>query len=612
MRRTIPRSQAIYPYGVGAILDWGQECFIVEDIRSGGWSLGPRLELPRLQARVRAPDGFRAPPIAIGYAPGADLRVRRFPSWLFCPRCRRMSKWTDQREAESRGGVPRCRDRRCGSSLVPMRYVAACEAGHITDVDWHRWAHSGGNGADGPCSPASPDLYFMSRGDKGATLESLAVKCGRCSRERDLRDILTLNAMRSIGQRCWGRQPWQPREQESRCDQQLRVLQRSQTAVHYAEIVSAIDLSTDGDERATAVDEHLRLLAKNMMISSQADVTDIAKFLAQMASRALEVPVTAEEVLDWANREFNSRNGDEERNDADFDEEAVLEEEWPALSTPTRAGGTSSSLVVRRDLETDGRCPDLARLIEDTLLVEKLREVRAFTAFRRIRPDATKIPPDLGITPRRLWLPAIEVYGEGIFIRFSLDAVRAWEQSQEAGVSRRMRHVWNQLANGSGATRRFSRIAAIAPRFVMVHTFSHLFMRQLCYESGYGSAAVRERLYVSEDRVGLLIYTADGDSEGSLGGLVRQGRNDRFSDIVAAALERAVWCSNDPICSEMPEHGFEKLNRASCHACALAPETSCTHLNALLDRELVIGDGSRDVRGFFADYLEAAIGKGNS
>jgi hypothetical protein len=35
-KRTIPRSQAIYPYGVGAILDWGQECFVVLDTRGEG------------------------------------------------------------------------------------------------------------------------------------------------------------------------------------------------------------------------------------------------------------------------------------------------------------------------------------------------------------------------------------------------------------------------------------------------------------------------------------------------------------------------------------------------------------------------------------------------
>ena len=47
---------------------------------------------------------------------------------------------------------------------------------------------------------------------------------------------------------------------------------------------------------------------------------------------------------------------------------------------------------------------------------------------------------------------------------------------------------------------------------------------QLVFESGYSSSALRERVYAGPDMAGVLIYTADGDSEGSLGGLVRQDR----------------------------------------------------------------------------------------
>lgn len=48
---------------------------------------------------------------------------------------------------------------------------------------------------------------------------------------------------------------------------------------------------------------------------------------------------------------------------------------------------------------------------------------------------------------------------------------------------------------------------------------------------------------------GILIYTASGDSEGTMGGLVRQGRSDVFPNIFKKAIESAVTCSNDPVCS---------------------------------------------------------------
>ena len=87
----------------------------------------------------------------------------------------------------------------------------------------------------------------------------------------------------------------------------------------------------------------------------------------------------------------------------------------------------------------------------------------------------------------------------------------------------------------------------------------------------------------------------------------RQGRSERFAKTLTSALERAQWCSNDPICREMPEHGPGKLNRAACHACAFAAETSCGYLNALLDRNLVVGMGTevtgKNLNGFFDEVF---------
>jgi hypothetical protein len=156
------------------------------------------------------------------------------------------------------------------------------------------------------------------------------------------------------------------------------------------------------------------------------------------------------------------------------------------------------------------------------------------------------------------------------------------------------------LRQSNVAARRFSAVDAILPRFIAVHTFTHIVMRQLCFEAGYGLSAIRERLYVSSTHAGVLIYTADGDSEGSLGGLVRQGLAERLVGTILSGLERASWCSNDPICGELPENSLDGLNLSACHACALVPETSCSHFNLLLDRQLVVGDGrDKRVKGFF-------------
>ena len=73
-------------------------------------------------------------------------------------------------------------------------------------------------------------------------------------------------------------------------------------------------------------------------------------------------------------------------------------------------------------------------------------------------------------------------------------------------------------------------------------------------------------------------------------------------------LEEATWCSSDPLCISSMAQGFESLNYAACHACALLPETSCVARNTLLDRVSVIGgidkNGNRDGQGYFSDLFE--------
>lgn len=601
IRRTIPRSQAIYPYGPGAILDWGQECFIVLDTKREGWRHAPKVFLPRLQNRLGAPEGFKLPPVAREGRSTRPLDVQRFPAWLFCPRCRQMSKWDRAREVDNRGEVPRCSNRGCGpkSILVPMRYVAVCEGGHIADVDWYRWTHSTRAGAHGPCDPRQARLYFDARADKGATLDALSVRCAACSATRTLKEILNLNALAGV-QPCRGRQPWQPRDEETGCDHRPRVLQRSQTAVHYADIVSALDLTAPEDTGTSEMDEAMQSIVDAMLITTEEEAEQFIASFVRKASSVTGRMVDEGEVRSWIRQHFGTAP---ESTVLGYSESELLLEEWPALTTPTDIESDDARLVVRRDsadvpLDIPG--------IRDVYLIERLREVRALRGFRRVRPDAEMLRPDLGASPPQAWLPATEVFGEGIFLEFDINALARWESSHRTALDQRLTRIQARLAAGEGPSKRFSHLAPSTARFMMLHTFSHLLMRQLCYECGYGGAAVRERLYVFEDRAGLLIYTADGDSEGSLGGLVRQGRNDRLGRTIAAALERAAWCSNDPICREVPEHGFEKLDLAACHACALVAETSCTHLNALLDRQLVIGDGHQALEGFFASYLEAA------
>src|SRR5262249_49459417 len=152
----------------------------------------------------------------------------------------------------------------------------------------------------------------------------------------------------------------------------------------------------------------------------------------------------------------------------------------------------------------------------------------------------------------------------------------------------------------------------ITPKFILLHTLAHLLINRLSFDCGYGSSSLRERLYCdAEDRdhpmQGVLIYTASGDSEGTMGGLVRQGNPGRLENTLIRSLRAAQWCSSDPICMESTGQGPESCNLAACHSCALLPETSCEEGNRLLDRVLVVGLPDNLDIGFFSDYFQTYL-----
>ena len=124
------------------------------------------------------------------------------------------------------------------------------------------------------------------------------------------------------------------------------------------------------------------------------------------------------------------------------------------------------------------------------------------------------------------------------------------------------------------------------------------------WRPGVAAGSLRERLYVSEDMCGLLLYTATSDSAGSLGGVVVQGEGDLLETALTEALKRSAWCSSDPLCIESDAAGTDALNLAACHACALLPEVSCEELNSLLDRGMLVGTPEVPELGFFSSMIE--------
>ena len=82
----------------------------------------------------------------------------------------------------------------------------------------------------------------------------------------------------------------------------------------------------------------------------------------------------------------------------------------------------------------------------------------------------------------------------------------------------------------------------------------------------YTTEVQGDKLYEME---GIFIYTASPDSEGSLGGLVSQGRGSNIENTIIKTLDKSRWCSSDPLCIQSGGQGLNSLNLAACHSCAL-------------------------------------------
>ena len=195
------------------------------------------------------------------------------------------------------------------------------------------------------------------------------------------------------------------------------------------------------------------------------------------------------------------------------------------------------------------------------------------------------------------WLPAVETRGEGLFFKFDETRLQNWEKRPK--VIERFNVIVDSYAENIDAQERSEKQNVLerfsSPRYLLLHTFAHLLIREIADYAGYHEASLKERIYSTSDKTmrnGIMIYTSSSSSEGSLGGLVRLGDVKKFEEIIENTVKRSNSCSRDPLCGETNPviaqnnkiTSSTQLSGSSCYSCTLLPETSCQNFNNLLDR----------------------------
>jgi hypothetical protein len=562
--------------------------------------------------------GETAPPNAL-----LNVPAQRFPRWYRHTRTGRLRRFNLHTAR-----IDRPPD---GGRWQPVRFISVCAAGHLCEFPWKEWI--------GCQCPDDGELVLTDRG--GSELTSIRIECRSCPENsigRRGRNIATTtmrpdvdsgeqSAFQTAGITCPGDRPWLGEgASEPNCRQPLVGALINQTNLYFPLTLSAIalpDLQIQDDDVArlrTQIEEDASILgvAKTLWLMGSRKET-IALIQSNLRARDIgSPPVQIEAALDSL-----------------FGPQAAT---IPGAAVPANPESEFLSFrraefnIIRNEVNEPERTPDLqvitaavpedlAFWIEKVNLVERLHETRAFYGFDRLEPTRSSLVgmPDAAMrqlfrnppsAPQERWLPAAEVFGEGIYIELREQRLVEWQDKNEAwlkgrldeGLVMRLGGVFQTLPPLSAVDRRW------ASRYLLVHTLAHILISQLVFECGYSTASLRERLYVSADPLapmaGLLVYTAAGDSEGTLGGLVRLGRSERLGVVMMRALSRASWCSADPVCSEhLGGQGSKLANLAACHACVLLPETSCETINQGLDRALVVGTPAARGRGFMSVLL---------
>lgn len=561
------RSQVVTTYGVGSLFPAQNESFMVMGLDE--WpDGGPNVNEPRLARALRVP-GFRQPPA--GDSRGRDVPVIRFPEIHFCPVCRRLGPvWSFCSWNENV-----CRN--CEAELVPSRFVICCGRGHIDEFPYHLWLHGSFDGL----KDRDHQLHLTAQG-RSSSLGDIRLSCTCGTTPVNLEGAFAADAFREL-RTCSGRRPWLGADSRESCTELPRTLQRGSSNVWFPVVRSAISIPPWSEGVHRLLDRYWPVLSAVPESSLHDTLSGM-----QLPRHAY----TIEELTEAVVLRRTALAGDEP-------DEDLLPAEYKALI----AGRPEDRDVQEFVCEASDIAPDLAQYLGQVSRVSRLREVRALSGFTRVMPMSHEVPAE-NVAPLRRsgtsWLPAVEVLGEGVFLRLNADRLATWERSDFAVERAELLQLTLDRRSQDQGLAQWPRVDV---RDLLLHSLAHALVEQFSLDAGYPSASLRERVYSGEGMAGFLIYTATSDAAGSLGGLAAHAEEDRLAHALLGALSRLAWCSSDPVCIESVGSGADALNLAACHACLLVPETSCERNNTFLDRATLVGTPKQPEGGFFSEQL---------
>ncbi|MBL4746314.1 MAG: DUF1998 domain-containing protein [Flavobacteriaceae bacterium] len=531
------------------------------------------------------------------------LSARYFPEWFYCNSCKKFDKfpnwkynWDNNVDTNDKDKFfpPKCH--KCYKSkskkgkwydLEQVRFILTAPNGDMVDIPWDKWAMLKKAQKENKESEEESEItlgnIFVPKdielsyhtSNKLDDLKGIGISAKNSKGEQ--LNYSTLSGLFSLRMRIEELIPNTPKK-----DILFKPVIRTSNSVYYPNILSSIYLPSADELNENTINQ-----IKDAFEDGE-NATQIKKNLKRYKFIDIEVN-TIQKLID---NNFSERDVEISKTENEY-----RHNEYKFVTS--RDEEKIPDLLIFEKIDTSFF---QSELIKSIYKMDKIKITSVQTSFTRQEPISSDLflKDDSEITETKekikkkftstygvntKYLPAVESFGEGIFFEFDNEKLKKWLKENPQVTSRISTIIENHLESESSLNKELK----VTPKFILIHTFSHLIIKELEYLAGYPATSIQERLYIDNElkMQGVLIYTVAG-SEGSYGGLTSICDNEKIGNLIQSAIIRANDCATDPICYHTSGQGVGNLNLSACFNCTLLPETSCEMFNSFLDRRILI------------------------
>lgn len=556
--------------------------------------------------------------------PFALLSAKYFPEWFYCKNCHRFDRldnwkrnWDNNVDSNNKDNFypPKCyccyvknKDKkRKFYDLEQVRFIMTSPNGEIADIPWDKWALLRGKKREEDSEPNETtnekgiitlaniqipdDVIFEYRSsDKFDDLNGIWIIAKR--KNGDQINFTTLSGLFDLRVKI---QYLIPNSNEK--DILFKPVIRSSNSVYYPNILSSIFIPANDELNEYTIS----------LIKDEYNDGGNAQTISKNLKRYKKIDIDVETIQKLIDNNFSEKDLEisKSENQYRFDEYKFI----------TEKGSIKGGLIIEDKLIFSKIDNSFFQndLLKSIYKMDKIKITSVQTSYTRQEPITSNEilvdeDPDI-LTESSIvkkftstygkktkYLPAIESYGEGVFFEFDNNTLEEWIKNEPRINERISILIANKQRYKSALNDDFD----LNPKFVLIHTFSHLIIKELEFMCGYPSTSIQERLYIDNnlEMNGVLVYTIAG-SEGSYGGITSLCDDNKIGKLIESAMIRAMDCATDPICYQTQGQGVANLNLSACFSCTLLPETSCEKFNCYLDRRILI---DKDY-GYFKDII---------